>query len=40
MSKNDFYCTYCGEEYGDDVINLSLHIRDNHDNHDSRSKHD
>ena len=38
VPKNDFYCTYCGKEFGDEVINLALHIAKKHDQHNSRHK--
>jgi len=38
VSKNDFYCTFCGKEFGDEVIKLALHIARKHDIHNPRSK--
>ena len=29
-SKDDFICTYCGKNFGNNPIKLALHIRDKH----------
>lgn len=32
MSKSyEFHCTYCGKEFGEDVIELAKHIGATHD---------
>ena len=28
--EDDFICTYCGKNLGNNPIKLALHIRDNH----------
>ena len=28
--EDDFVCTYCGKNLGNNPIKLALHIRDNH----------
>jgi len=33
-----FWCTFCGKEFGDDVIELALHIADKHDERPTRNK--
>ena len=35
--KDEFYCTYCGKEFGTHPSKLALHIRDVHEK--SRGKH-
>jgi hypothetical protein len=38
MNDNlDFYCTYCGKDYGKEVIDLAKHIGKIHD--PTRKKH-
>ncbi len=29
--KFDFYCSYCGKEFGEQVIDLAIHIGKIHD---------
>ena len=36
--KDNFYCTYCGKDFGNDPGKLALHIRDSHEKDHKKRK--
>lgn len=37
--KDDFVCTYCEQNFKNNLIKLSLHIKDNHTGDDGKNHH-